>query len=75
MSDTKYLVTGDVDYVQGHLRYGHFELELTEEEYEEFKLLDEEAQKEWVKNEGELLIDDWEVDDTGDITDVRVEMS
>ena len=30
-------VTADLSYIVGHLRYGHYELDLSDEEYEEFK--------------------------------------
>jgi hypothetical protein len=40
-------ITADYDYVSGHLRYGHLELELNDE--------------------GELIIDDFEVNDRGDL--------
>ena len=61
---SKYLVYAPVDYVIGHLRYGHFEAEI---EIPDDKLNDEEWILERVRNVGELLIDDFEVDGYGDI--------
>lgn len=62
-----------VDYIIGHLRYGHKEgtIQMTEEEFEEFqkdpiKWLDEHEYN------LELLVDDWEIDDyDSDIHDVE----
>ena len=48
--------------VDGHLRYGHYELKLTDEEYEEYSKLDEFGKKEWIRESGSLTVDDWEVD-------------
>ena len=61
---SKYLVYAPVDYVMGHLRYGHFEAEI---EIPDDKLNDEEWILEMVREEGELIIDDFEVDGYGDI--------
>ena len=61
---SKYLVYAPVDYVIGHLRYGHFEAEI---EIPDDKLNDEEWILEAVRNAGELIIDDFEVDGYGDI--------
>ena len=61
---SKYLVYAPVDYVIGHLRYGHFEAEI---EIPDDKLNDEEWIIEMVRNAGELIIDDFEVDGYGDI--------
>ena len=61
---SKYLVYAPVDYVIGHLRYGHFEAEI---EIPDEKLNDEEWILEAVRNAGELIIDDFEVDGYGDI--------
>ena len=61
---SKYLVYAPVDYVIGHLRYGHFEAEI---EIPDDKLNDEEWILEIVREEGELIIDDFEVDGYGDI--------
>ena len=48
----------------GHLRYGHYDLELTDEEYAEFSQLDDDSKKEWIKSSGKFTLDDWEVYDT-----------
>ena len=61
---SKYLVYAPVDYVIGHLRYGHFEAEI---EIPDDKLNDEGWILEAVRNTGELIIDDFEVDGYGDI--------
>ena len=63
-------IIGNIDYIIGRLRYGHFELNLTDEEYSKFISLSKEEQKDWVKN-GELIIDDYEVDGYGDITSIE----
>ena len=61
---SKYLVYAPVDYVIGHLRYGHFEAEI---EIPDDKLNDENWILEAVREEGELIIDDFEVDGYGPI--------
>lgn len=65
-----------VDYLAGHLRYGHFEgdLELTDEEFVKFK----ENPVDFI-NDGRryfdlgLIVDDYEIDDCGDIDYVDYE--
>lgn len=59
-----------VDYLAGHLRYGHFEgdLELTDEEFVKFK----ENPVDFINDEKyyfdlDLIVDDYEIDDRGDI--------
>ena len=61
---SKYLVYAPVEYVMGHLRYGHWEAEI---EIPDDKLEDKDWILEMVCEEGELLIDDFEVDGYGDI--------
>lgn len=64
-----------VDYIIGHLRYGHKEgtIQMTEEKFEEFQ----KDPIKWLKTNGreyelELLVDDWEIDDyDDDIHDVE----
>lgn len=63
----KVFIDADVDYIIGHLRYGHFEgtMELTDEEFEEFKIDPKKYLNEHDCDGLDLLIDDWEVDDYG----------
>lgn len=65
----EHIITGELDYVQGYLRYGHFELCLSDEDFKKFKSLPEREQKEWL-SDGELIIDSYSVDDRGEITDI-----
>lgn len=66
----KILIDAPLEYVAGHLRYGHLEgvIEVSDEEFEKFKenpidfLYDNEY-----TDELDLLVDDWEVDDRGPI--------
>lgn len=66
-----------LEYVVGHLRYGHKEgiLELTTEEFERLQ----ENPKEFIYEEEilhdlNLVIDDYEVDDYGGILEVNYEI-
>ena len=61
---SKYLVTAPVDFVAGYLRYGHFEAEI---EIPDDKLNDNDWIIEAVRQQGDLIIDDWRVEDYGDI--------
>jgi hypothetical protein len=68
----KVVITAPVDYVIGHLRYGHLEgeVELTDEQLELFKKDPAKAIQE-LDLDLELVIDDWEVDGYGDPYDVQ----
>ena len=66
---SKYLVYAPVDYVTGYLRYGHFEAEI---EIPDDKLDDEEWIAETVRRSGELLIDDYRIDDYGEIESLEL---
>lgn len=48
----------------GYLRYGHFEGEI---EIPDDKIDDEEYIISAIRDEGELIVDDWRVEDYGDI--------
>ena len=67
----KNLVTADLSYVVGHLRHGHYELELSDEEYEEFKKMDNYNKKEYICDCGEIIIDDYDMDDYGEIINIQ----
>ena len=60
------------DYVQGYLRYGHFELKLDDNDYKEFKALSKEEQLEQIKSDGDLIIDSYRVDDYETEKDFKV---
>ena len=63
-------ICGDLDYVYGYLRYGHLELELDDEDFEKFKSLSLKEQKEWLRDEGTIEVDDYRVEDCG-ITEIN----
>ena len=67
-------LVANVDYIMGYLRYGHYEgtIELTDEEYEEFTANPVEFIKEHRGDfDLELIVDDWSVEDVGDIYEVE----
>lgn len=63
-------IIANIDYIQGHLRYGHYELDLNEEEYYNYKKLSDEDRIDYIEDEGKLIIDDYYVDDIGTITKI-----
>lgn len=70
----KYKITANVDYLMGHLRYGHYEGEIDEKE---FPLnWEEELQKHpsLIKQLNlNLIVDDYEIDGIGDINNIQIE--
>ena len=72
----KVVITVDLDYVVGHLRYGHKEgtIKLTDDEFKEFeKNPTEFIDKHDILSELELFIDDYEVDSYGPIDSINWE--
>ena len=67
----KNLVTANLEYVAGYLTYGHFEAELSDEELEEFKKMSEEDQREYIYDNGHIIVDDYDVNDYGEMTDIE----
>ncbi len=65
-------IIADVDYVTGHLRFGHWELKLSDEDYNEYKNLSEEDKISWIED-GNFIIDDYRIYDIGTITEIREE--
>ena len=67
----KFKVTANVDYVMGHLRYGHLEgiIEAKSEEKLKEMLKDPD-----VRYDLELVVDDYEVDDYGNISEFEYEV-
>ena len=66
-------IIAEIDYINGHLRYAHYELNLTDEKLEEFKNSPKEEQQQWIADEGDLIIDDYYLNDIGEITKIIYE--
>lgn len=64
-------ICGELEYVQGFLREGHFEMELNDGDFEKFKSLSLKEQKEWLEDEGCLEIDSYRIEDRGSITKIN----
>ena len=64
-------IFGDLDYVQGYLRMGHLEMKLNDKDFEKFKSLSLKEQKEWLRDEEHVEVDDFSVDDIGSITEIN----
>lgn len=62
----------DLGYIMGHLRYGHVECSIPKDFEEEFLGMSPEEQKQYVLDEGAIIVDDFEIDDYGDIGDVNI---
>ncbi len=73
MKKKMFRITGEVDYVQGYLRYGHYEMLLDEKETEKFNQLSNEERAEYLREVGQLIVDDYSVDDVGNIESIEVE--
>lgn len=72
----KVFVDYPVNWIAGHLRYGHREgsIEMSDEEFEEFKQNPEKWLSDREDIDLELLVDDWEIDDyDNEIEDVHWE--
>ena len=67
------LVTAQVDYVQGYLKYGHWELFLEEKDLVEFKNSTKEEQESWLTNNGHFVLDDYEINDYGDLQKIEIQ--
>lgn len=60
----KFKVEIPLEYVQGHLRYGHLEAEIEAKTEEEAKTL----AKEWAEDgDMSIEVDDYSIDDIGDV--------
>ena len=64
----KYKVSVPTDYVAGYLRYGHYETEIEAESLEKVKeYINSNEGKEYIKEVAEFEVDDYEIDDIGDL--------
>ena len=67
-------INAPIEWISGYLRYGHFEgsVDLTEEEFEQFKENPEQAFEELqLYRYCDIIADDYRVEDYGDIEEVN----
>ena len=70
----KILIDAPLEYVAGHLRYGHLEgvIEVPDEEFEKFKENPDKAFYDLDLTDSlDLLVDDFSIDDIGHIDEVN----
>lgn len=67
---TKLYISANYDYIQGHIRYGHKELEVEKEFWDS---LSADEQKDYFLDNGDVVIDDYEINDYGDLNELEVE--
>lgn len=64
----KFQIEADVEYLVGHLRYGHYSTTVEANSQEEVeKMLENKESCEKIINNMELIVDDYEIDDVGPI--------
>jgi hypothetical protein len=66
-------VLADIDYLMGYLRYGHYELTLNNEQFKEFENYTDSEKKAYIRDNGELVLDDYSVEDIGGIVSINIE--
>lgn len=66
-------ITCPVEYVMGHLRYGHYELVLSDEEYTKFQESSDEEKEGWIRD-GNFVVDDYRIEDVGLLEMNRLEV-
>lgn len=65
-------IIGYPDYIDGYIRSAHFELEISDEkEIEEFNNLSTPEKIEILREDGKLVIDDYRINDYGEITEIE----
>jgi len=66
------VITAQVSYVKGHTKYGYFELALLGEKLEYFKSLNKEEQADYISENGDLLVDEFSIDDHGELENIEI---
>ena len=66
-------VIADADWINGHLEFGHYDLYLdSPEELEAFKKLTPKEQAQKILDEGDLIVDGYDINDYADPTNIRI---
>lgn len=68
-----YHITADCDWISGHLRYGHYEGNLTEEQYQEYlKAKENNEEEDYIMDVCDLVVDDYRINDHEKPTNIKV---
>ena len=67
------VITSNIDWLELRKVCGHFELSLDAEELEMFEKFSEEEKLEFIVDNGDILVDDFMIDDYGGITEYEIE--
>ncbi len=67
------IVTGEIEYITLRKVRAHYEMYIPDEDLERFNQLPREVQKEKIQNDGEILIDDFSIDDMGEIYEINID--
>jgi hypothetical protein len=59
--------------LSGYLKWGHIVAYIEDDEVSDFESLSEDEQKEWLMDRGNVMVDDYEIEDFGEIDDITVE--
>ena len=66
-------VIADADWINGHLEFGHYDLYLdSPEELKAFKKLTPEEQAQKVLDEGDLIVDGYDIDEYARPTNIQI---
>lgn len=66
-------VIADADWINGHLEFGHYDLYLdSPEELEAFKKLTPKEQAQKVLDEGDLIVDGYDIDEYARPTNIQI---
>ena len=66
------IVTGEIEYITLRKVRAHYELYIPDDELDAFNQLPENEKREMISYDGELLVDDFSVDDIGEIYEIYV---
>ncbi len=67
----KYTINTPLEYIVGYLKSGHIEMILDESEFYKFIAMNSAEQKDYLKNNGNLIIDEYKIENylpSGDIS-------
>ena len=70
----KLQITADLEYVSGNLRHGHLEMELSGDDIDKWNSSSREEKEEWISDAGDLIVDDFNVNDRGSIEDISEDL-